>query len=68
METATINVEGMMCGRCTGKVEKAVGAMDGVSEVAASSANDNAVVTFDPSIASLDAIKQAITECGFTVK
>ena len=67
MVTETIKIEGMMCGHCQATVEKAIGAIAGVSEVKVDLAAKQATVTFDASVANLDAIKAAVADAGYTV-
>ncbi|MEZ5334053.1 MAG: copper ion binding protein [Methanolobus sp.] len=67
MITEVIKIEGMMCGHCKANVEKSIGAVAGVSEVKVDLTAKNATVTFEPELASLDAIKEAVTDAGYTV-
>ncbi len=67
MITEIIKIEGMMCGHCQATVEKAIGAVDGVNEVNVDLATKQATVNFDPAVASLDSIKAAIKNAGYTV-
>ncbi|MCF2241144.1 heavy-metal-associated domain-containing protein, partial [Halobacterium salinarum] len=46
--TARIDVGGMSCANCSGTVEDAVGALDGVTDATANFATDAATVTYDP--------------------
>ena len=62
--TTTISIEGMMCGHCQGRVEKALKEVAGVTEVTVSLENKNAVVTGD---ASVEALKQAVVDAGYEV-
>ncbi len=67
MVTETIKIEGMMCGHCQANVEKSIAAITGVSEVKVDLAAKQATVTFDDSVANLDAIKAAVADAGYTV-
>lgn len=67
MVTETIKIEGMMCGHCQANVEKSIAAVDGVSEVKVDLEAKQATVTFDPSVAGLEAIKAAVKDAGYTV-
>ncbi|SDF70455.1 copper chaperone [Methanolobus vulcani] len=67
MTTEIIKIEGMMCGHCQANVEKSIGAVEGVSDVKVDLAAKQATVTFDPGVASLDAIKAAVTDAGYSV-
>lgn len=63
--TKTVKIEGMMCAHCEAHVKKALEALDGVTEVAASSKNGTAVIE---STIELDgaAIKNAVEDAGYT--
>ena len=62
--TTTISIEGMMCGHCQARVEKALKEVVGVTDVTVSLEDKNAVVTGD---ASADALKQAVVDAGYEV-
>ena len=63
----TISIEGMMCSHCTGRVQKALEAVVGVSKVEVSLENKNAVVTLAENVAD-DTLKAAVTDAGYEVK
>jgi copper ion binding protein len=67
MTTEVIKIEGMMCGHCQANVEKAIEDIAGVNEVKVDLAAKQATVSFDPDVASLDAIKAAVADAGYTV-
>ena len=60
----TISIEGMMCGHCQARVEKALKEVAGVTEVTVSLENKNAVVTGE---VSADVLKQAVVDAGYEV-
>ena len=62
--TTTLSIEGMMCGHCQARVEKALKEVAGVTEVTVSLENKNAVVTGE---ASADVLKQAVVDAGYEV-
>lgn len=62
-----ITVKGMMCEHCENRVNKSVGAMDGVSYVKADRASESVEVKFDESKVTLDEIKAKIAEEGYEV-
>lgn len=62
--TTTLSIEGMMCGHCQARVEKALKEVAGVTEVTVSLENKNAVVTGE---ASVDVLKQAVVDAGYEV-
>lgn len=64
--TKVITIEGMMCAHCTGRVQKALEAVEGVSEVTVSLENKNATVVANDQV-SEDTLKAAVTEAGYEV-
>lgn len=66
MKTITIMIEGMACGHCTGRVEKALKEITGVSEVTVSLEDKNAIVTAEDSVEA-EILKNAVTEAGYEV-
>jgi len=68
MEIITLRVTGMTCGGCENAVQRALGRLDGVSDVAASHAQQSVTVTFDPGKATLDAVKERIAAAGYAVQ
>lgn len=60
----TVKIEGMMCGHCVAHVEKALKALDGVTEVTVSLEDKQAVVAGDVSD---EALKAAIADAGYEV-
>ena len=63
----TVKVEGMSCGHCKARVEKALGGLNGVENFAVSLENGSADVEFNESAVSFDVIKEAIENLGFVV-
>ena len=68
MDTLTLTVTGMTCGGCENAVKRALGRLDGVSDVAASHAQQSVTVTFDPGRSTLDAVKERIAAAGYRVE
>ena len=62
-----IKVNGMMCAHCESRVNKAIGALDGVFFVSADHAKGIVEVEFDKDKVSLDQIKDAITAQDYEV-
>lgn len=67
-KTVTLAVSGMTCTGCENTVSEAVTKIAGVSSIKASFADSTAVVSFDPSKTTIDAIGAAITEAGYEFK
>lgn len=61
-----IKIEGMMCGHCKAAVEKALGAIEGVTAVA-DLENKQAVINHAENV-SIDTLKKAIIDAGYEVK
>lgn len=67
IESVVLSVTGMKCGGCESNVSDKLSAIAGVVAVTASSKNAEVSVEFDSSQTSLDSIKAAITDAGYTV-
>ena len=67
LTTVTIQVEGMTCGQCESRIEKAVGALGGVQEVKASAGISEVWVKYDPARAALGSMYEAIRRAGYEV-
>lgn len=64
--TKVITVEGMMCGHCTGRVQKVLEAVEGVTSVEMSLENKTATVELSADVAD-EVLKSVITEAGYEV-
>ena len=60
----TLNVEGMMCAHCEGRVKAALEAIDGVESAVADHNSATAVVTLSHDVAD-DVLVAAVTEQGY---
>lgn len=67
MTTKTFNISGMTCGGCTASVQKALQAVDGVQSISVSLENQQAVISFDEAIVSVQALSEMIEDAGFDV-
>lgn len=61
-----LDIEGMMCGHCTARVEKALRAVEGVSEVIVDLERKTATVTADERVVP-DSLRQAVEAQDYTV-
>jgi copper chaperone len=68
MQNEILNVEGMSCGHCKNAVLKAVGSLNGVEKVEVSLEAKTVKVEYNADLVTLDAIKAAIEEEGYTIK
>lgn len=66
MKTVKIGIEGMHCAACVSRVEQALNKAPGVSQAAVNLATEQAAVTYDENETSPEAIKQVVTESGYT--
>ena len=66
MAKSIINVDGMSCEHCVNAITKAVGVLDGVSDVAVDLKAKTVTVEHDPALA-LKKIKSEIEDQGYEV-
>jgi len=66
MEKQIITVEGMSCHHCEMAVQNAVLALLGVKKAKASFKKSQVILKLDTSLVSIEAIKSAINEIGYT--
>lgn len=64
--TKTIIIEGMSCGHCTARVQKALEALEGISAVTMSLEQKSAEITLDQEISN-QLLTQTITDAGYEV-
>lgn len=62
----TMIVEGMMCAHCTGRVEKALAAIDGVDKVEMNLEGKSAALTLSKEVGD-QVLTDAVTEAGYEV-
>ncbi len=67
MQTVDLNAPTISCMHCVGAIKKAVGQLDGVSNVDGNPATKNVRVTFDPQRLNVERIKQVMAEEGYPV-
>ena len=65
METVTLNVKGMTCGHCVMAVKKSLEAVEGVLSAEVTLAPPRALVTYDPSRASIERLTNATGNEGY---
>ena len=64
--TKVMKIEGMMCGHCTGRVQKVLAGLEGVAEVTMSLENKTATVVMSAEVAD-DVLNAAVTDAGYDV-
>ena len=65
-ETCTLEIGGMTCASCVGRVEKALRKLDGVADARVNLATEVASVTYAPERVGLDDLSQAVTKAGYS--
>jgi P-type Cu+ transporter len=58
-------VRGMHCAACVGKVERALTSVAGVDQASVNLATEQATVSFDPALTSVDALRAAVAAAGY---
>ncbi len=66
-EQTTLKIEGMSCQMCVKHVTKALVDLEGVSQVAVSLEQAQAVIHYDPDKANLPAFRAAVADAGYEV-
>ena len=66
-EHADLPIEGMSCASCAMKVEKSLGAVEGVSEATVNFATGRAAVEFEPGTTNPDRLAEAVRSAGYSV-
>ncbi|MBW8765837.1 MAG: heavy metal translocating P-type ATPase, partial [Geodermatophilales bacterium] len=64
--TCTLEIGGMTCASCVGRVEKALNRVDGVAGAEVNLATEVATVHFDPAQVGLEELTAAVTRAGYT--
>jgi copper ion binding protein len=62
-----VHIDGMSCMRCAQKIEKKVGAIDGVKDVKVYLEEKYAIIVFGPKITTIEIIRSKIDDAGYEV-
>ncbi len=65
LESITLPIAGMTCGKCARRLEKALGAIDGVKKVVVNFARAEAFVSYDPALTGAAVLTAAVRAEGF---
>ncbi len=65
METCTLDLTGMHCASCVGRVERFLKKVPGVQDAAINLATNRASVYFDPALVQTDALVAAVEKAGY---
>ncbi len=66
-EFAELSVEGMTCAACVGRVERALGKVEGVVEASVNLATERATVRYQPGLAP-EVLEEAVRKAGYEVR
>jgi P-type Cu+ transporter len=66
LTSCTLDIGGMTCASCVGRVEKALGRVPGVTAAEVNLATEVATVRFDPAQVGLDELTAAVGRAGYT--
>lgn len=67
MEKVLLKVNGMTCGGCVRSVKNVLEAIPGVASADVSLEKAQATVSYDPAQASLDKMKEAVSDAGYEI-
>ena len=65
MEKKTIKINGMSCGNCVNKIEKALQKLNGVEKATVNLKKGMAKIKYDDSIQTLDKLTDTIHDVGY---
>ena len=65
-DTCTLDIGGMTCASCVGRIEKALLKLDGVADARVNLATEVASITYAPELIRLDDLTAAVTKAGYT--
>ena len=65
MDTSTLDLTGMHCASCVGRIERFLKKVPGVEDAAVNLATNRATVSFDPALASPEALVAAVEKAGY---
>src|SRR5919106_1766731 len=68
MQTIELPIRGMTCASCVATIERGLRRVPGVQTAAVDLAAAQATVTYDPTVAQVNDLIQAIEEAGYEVK
>ena len=65
-ETCTLEIGGMTCASCVGRIEKKLLKLDGVAEARVNLATEVASITYAPNLLQLDDLTGAVAKAGYS--
>jgi len=67
MKTRVFRIGGMTCAACSGRIEGAIGEIDGVQSVVANFGNNTATVVYDEDTVTVEDIAKAVNGAGYSM-
>ncbi len=67
-KTLTLDVGGMTCAACVGRVERGLKRVEGVQEAAVNLATERASVTYDPALTDAAALVKTVQDAGYEAR
>ncbi len=67
MESRVLDIRGMTCAACAGRIEKTVRKLDGIGQANVNLASEKLFVEYDNALIELDDIKNRVTKIGYEV-
>lgn len=64
-DTQTLRITGMTCANCSARIERKLGKAPGIRQISVNLATELATLQYDPSITTLDSIRQTIRDIGY---
>lgn len=68
MQTINLHITGMTCNGCANSIQRVLGELSGVENVAVDWQNGSAVIQFSPNIIQTNDLIEAIENAGFDVQ
>ncbi|WP_075836870.1 heavy metal translocating P-type ATPase [Deinococcus marmoris] len=68
MKTLTLDVGGMTCAACVGRVERGLKKVNGVQDVAVNLATERASVTYDPALTNAAQLVETVKDTGYETR
>ncbi|UPM56124.1 heavy metal translocating P-type ATPase [Gottfriedia acidiceleris] len=66
VDRTTLDIEGMTCAACSGRIEKVVGKMDGIVNINVNLAMNTATIDYLPEVRSIQSIMDKINNIGYS--
>ena len=65
MKKVKLNIAGMTCNHCVGRVETALSELEGVERVKINLKKESAKINYDEKLKKIDDLKKAVEEAGY---